>query len=303
MALDNAAHDIISTMRGAHDGALGDDVIIAVHSDNGGDVCHADTDVAPWGSNWPLRGRKMTYFEGGVRVPAFVWSPRPASTSSYSRIPAGARGTTYAGLMHHVDWLPTFVALAHGAHVPDVDGVDQWTAIVGKASPPRTELVLDLPRNASCAGRPCGDKHDDDDALSRARDMHGVVAIREGDLKLILLVGNDTWYDPHTMTASCPYTAFSTLCDTFVTRLSGSCAWQSFMFNISADPDERNNLIHEPHHAEHSMRLHTRASELMLSGYVSGYEDDLMSDSTERERAGAAFESAGGYVVPWGCAA
>ena len=75
------------------------------------------------------------------------------------------------------------------------------------------------------------------------------------------------------------------------------------MFNISADPDERNNLIHEPHHAEHSMRLHTRASELMLSGYVSGYEDDLMSDSTERERAGAAFESAGGYVVPWGCAA
>ena len=78
MALDNAAHDIISTMRGAHDGALGDDVIIAVHSDNGGDVCHADTDVAPWGSNWPLRGRCLLYT-----------SPSPRDYAA-SRMPSSA---------------------------------------------------------------------------------------------------------------------------------------------------------------------------------------------------------------------
>ena len=105
------------------------------------------------------------------------------------------------------------------------------------------------------------------------------------------------------MTASCPYTAFSTLCDTFVTRLSPSCEWQSFLFNISADPDERVNLIHEPHHAEHSARLHARVSELMLSGYVADYEDDQMNDGDERARAREAFDAADGYVVPWGCSA
>ena len=59
MALDNAANSIVEALRGAHGGALGDDVIVAVHSDNGGDVCHSDYDGAPWGNNWPLRGRKM----------------------------------------------------------------------------------------------------------------------------------------------------------------------------------------------------------------------------------------------------
>ena len=47
-----------------------------MHSDNGGDTCHAAGDEAPWGSNWPLRGRKMGYFEGGVKVPAFIYSHR-----------------------------------------------------------------------------------------------------------------------------------------------------------------------------------------------------------------------------------
>ena len=50
--------------------------VLVVHSDNGGDTCHAAGDAAPWGSNWPLRGRKMGYFEGGIKVPAFLYSPR-----------------------------------------------------------------------------------------------------------------------------------------------------------------------------------------------------------------------------------
>ncbi len=55
---------------------LYDNSIIVVMSDNG-----AYSDKWPWmpflggGSNYPLRGQKATYYEGGVRVPAFIHSP------------------------------------------------------------------------------------------------------------------------------------------------------------------------------------------------------------------------------------
>ena len=258
-----------------------------------------------------------------MRVPAFVWSPRGSSGSSSSRIPTASRGSVYAGLMHHVDWLTTFVQLARGSgssgsdsDTPlDVDGVEQWSAIVGAAStPPRVELVLDLPHNTSCAGKPCGDPGvaalsglnasssagDGGEGVDAARLMHGVVAVRAGDLKLLMTVGNDTWYDPHLMAASCPFASFSTLCDIFVSHLGGSCSWSSFLFNISADPAERVNLYYEPEYVTHVARLHSRVSELMLAAPM---EDFAVDDSSQHDAAAAAFERSGGYVVPWGCPA
>ena len=56
------------------------------------------------GNNYPLRSEKFSYFEGGIRVPAFVYAP--------GLIPKSRVGTTYHGLMHHVDLTTTFVALA-----------------------------------------------------------------------------------------------------------------------------------------------------------------------------------------------
>jgi hypothetical protein len=41
--------------------------VIALASDNG--ACPSEG-----GNNWPLRGTKFEQFEGGVRVPAFIWS-------------------------------------------------------------------------------------------------------------------------------------------------------------------------------------------------------------------------------------
>lgn len=67
------------------------------------------------GSAGPLRGGKVSTWEGGVRVPCIVWGP--------GRVPAGETCDELATTM---DFLPTFAALA-GARAPDdrvVDGVD-----------------------------------------------------------------------------------------------------------------------------------------------------------------------------------
>jgi arylsulfatase B len=60
------------------------------------------------GSNFPLRGYKLSNFEGGTRVPAFV---------SGGLLPPGVRGTAAAGLAGIYDWSRTFFGLA-GARTP-----------------------------------------------------------------------------------------------------------------------------------------------------------------------------------------
>ncbi len=51
-------------------------------------------------TNAPFRGGKATMWEGGFRVMAFV---------SGGALPAARRGTTWSGVAHSSDWLPTLV--------------------------------------------------------------------------------------------------------------------------------------------------------------------------------------------------
>ena len=98
MAMDNSMRDIVNNLK---DSGMMDNTLIFVHSDNGGDPDGAGGFP---GNNWPLRSMKFSYFNGAVRVPAFIYGP--------GIIPKALEGTTYHGLMHNVDLIPTFVGMS-----------------------------------------------------------------------------------------------------------------------------------------------------------------------------------------------
>jgi arylsulfatase len=80
---------------------IADNTIVFYSTDNGP---HMNT--WPDAAMTPFRGEKNTNWEGGWRVPAMVRWP--------GRIEAGAVSNS---IMHHMDWMPTFVAAAGDADV------------------------------------------------------------------------------------------------------------------------------------------------------------------------------------------
>ena len=86
------------------------------------------------GSNWPLRGEKGTYWEGGIHGPGFVSSPL---------LQEEVKGTDYDGLVHVSDWFPTIVSGIAGGNLTDekLDGHDVWEAISTGSESPRTEIL------------------------------------------------------------------------------------------------------------------------------------------------------------------
>ncbi|CAN7940933.1 unnamed protein product, partial [Ixodes hexagonus] len=128
-ALDESIGRVVEVLDNA--GML-EDTIIAFSSDNGGSPYGPNSNR---GYNWPLRGAKGTLWEGGIRVPAFVWSPRLGKNSRVSN-----------QLMHISDWLPTLYAAAGGdtSTLGPLDGVDMWHSLYHGSASPRKELLLNI---------------------------------------------------------------------------------------------------------------------------------------------------------------
>ena len=85
-------------------------------------IVHYSTDNGPHYNTWPdaaatpFRGEKNTNWEGGWRVPCAVRWPGVVSPGSISN-----------GIVHHMDWLPTFVAAAGKKDVKE-DLLDGYTS-------------------------------------------------------------------------------------------------------------------------------------------------------------------------------
>lgn len=206
-ALDDAVGHLIHALKLK---GMWNDTIIFFTADNGGWVPYH-------GNNYPLRGGKMTIWEGGTRVPAFI--------SGKGVIKADNR---FDGLMHAVDWFPTIVEAA-GLKYEDtkMDGVSLWKSITKSSPSPRHELVYNLDNKTVPA--------------------EGHAAIRVGDMKLIIGIPGmyNSWYKPEEMwDKHLPNSDYSDIDDLFKEMLATQPDWNLYrgLFNLSADPYEHSNL-------------------------------------------------------------
>ena len=115
-ALDRGVGKVLETLKA---NGLDDNTLIVFTSDNGGANYIGLPDI-----NKPYRGWKMTFFEGGIRVPLFLRWPAKI-----------AKGTSFAGAAGHVDIFATAAAAA-GADMPadrKMDGVNLIPYVTGQA--------------------------------------------------------------------------------------------------------------------------------------------------------------------------
>ena len=76
-----------------------------------------DFSCLPYTSHWYTQD---TYWEGGVRVPAMIYSPL---------FDASITGQSNDCLFYIADWFTTILGFAGNTADLGVDGVDQWEAI------------------------------------------------------------------------------------------------------------------------------------------------------------------------------
>jgi len=132
-ALDDAVGSVVSELKRQD---MWDNTLLIFSTDNGGNI-------GEQGNNYPLRGGKFSFWEGGNRGVGFVHS------ESTSLLPKSVRGATYNGLMHVADWYATLCE-AVGATLPksSIDSLSQWHALrTPGASSPRDEIVHDAKIN------------------------------------------------------------------------------------------------------------------------------------------------------------
>ena len=234
-----------------------DNTIMVVSADNGGAPCI--------GSNYPLKGCKGTFFEGGVRSLAFV---------NGGLLPESRRGQSTDGFIHIADWYTTFCKLAGVDHDDSgtgkfpVDGLDVWPIITGENEKTQHEEIV--------LGYNFDNSHP------------GQGAIIMGDYKLV--VGPQSFGCDSLMWSPLDYPCSKTP--------DGPDCDPHCLYNIIEDPTEKKDLSKEnPEMVQKLLERYNEFSkeprEMQDQGYHS--EGSLPSDSNACKH----MADNGGYWRPW----
>ena len=123
-AIEEVDWSVGQLLQAVRDAGIDDNTLVIFTSDNGAAV----------GSSLPLRAKKGSVYDGGIREPTVMWWP--------GTIPAGTLCTEVAA---SIDLMPTFAGLA-GGKLPErkIDGHDILPLMLGEegAKSPHTPYVL-----------------------------------------------------------------------------------------------------------------------------------------------------------------
>ena len=195
--LDDFVGKLVSMLK---EKGLWDNLLFVISSDNGGPVY-------PGGgaNNYPLKGGKVSDWQGGIRVNGFV---------SGGYLPEKMRGQKTDGYIHIADWYATFCYLAGvdptderaaEAKLPPIDSLNMWPMISGQNS---TSPRVDIPASNS--------------------------TLISGDYKILQgVVAQAGWTGPQYPNLTNPSGGIKVL---------EKCGQGGCLYNIKEDPEERVNL-------------------------------------------------------------
>ena len=148
---------------------LTDDTMIIFASDNGGMHWNMSKKeghkyTPPITSNYPLRGGKCSWFEGGVSIPMTIKWPGKVAPNQRIDTP-----------VHLIDLYPTILSAVQAKPKPEqvLDGLD-LSPLFQNGTLPERPLFCHFPRNSTTADK-----------------LPGASFIRLGDYKLIRMYGGE----------------------------------------------------------------------------------------------------------------
>ena len=221
-AMDEAVKNITEHLGNA---GMWDNTLMVFTSDNGGSQTYG-------GNNWPLRGRKSTLWEGGIRVAGFVHG-------NMLNVPS-PNVVTNNEMIHVSDWYPTLLSAAQCQMMPGtqpMDGYDQWKTISTYAQSPRTEFLINIdPLSVATLGY----KVPAEERIRMGFDTSVLAGIRVGDWKLLTgEQGNDQWVVPPESLTDQSRIKEVELLDDNDPGIQQYDVKLVQLFNIKKDPEER----------------------------------------------------------------
>ena len=247
-----------------------ENTIIAFASDNGG--CYLSG-----GRNGNLRGQKGSLFEGGSKVDAFIFNPYFSDD---------VQGTSYSGLMHVTDWMPTLLDLVNITYTPDngsaFDGfshAETWASgnVSGESS-----------RDFMLYNYFYGVQGFDFNLWT-----NGSFAIRDVQYKLMHTYDSNSYGT---------YLAPDELIDNDDSLAEGTCnqafaatgTFSYFLFDLVNDPYEKVNLYENDTMADIKDALYAELDRLASNSLPTTEDEKLKNREGLKE-----WKAHGDYIVPW----